>query len=317
MGAGSPGQPLGSLRYLDENAGFHDVGRQLGDRADDRTLDRLGGRERRFGQIQGVLPRVGPGHEVPSAGRGLDRAVVQVELAHDHPPATSVAARPVPREHGRVRILVTGHRGDLGVPITQHLAQLGHDVVGFDQADGDDLLDLGQVKRAAAGCAAVVHLGAINHDTAGRPEQIMAVNVLGTWHTLLAAEDAGAERIIHFSSAQAFGIADGERFPDYFPVDDAHPRRAMRPVASAVELALAVPWSGHHRALLCAADIAGTQPSLELAARLAPEVPVTDPARYQGDPERALVDCSAAAAVLGWRPRYRWAGRGGLATADR
>src|ERR1700749_561311 len=57
MGAGSPGKPLGSLRYLDENAGFHDVGRQLGDRADDRTLDRLGGRERRLRQVQGVAPR--------------------------------------------------------------------------------------------------------------------------------------------------------------------------------------------------------------------------------------------------------------------
>ena len=57
----------------------------------------------------------------------------------------------------------------------------------------------------------------------------MAVNVLGTWHVLLAAEAAGAGRVISFSSAQVFGIAEGERLPDYFPVDDAHPRRAMRP----------------------------------------------------------------------------------------
>ena len=282
-----------------------------------------------------------------------------------------------------MRILVTGHRGHVGGPVTERLASLGHDVTGFDRADGDDLLDPGQVRRAAAGCAAVVHLGAVAHDTAGTPEQIMAVNVLGTWHALLAAEAAGAERFIHFSSAQAFGIADGERFPAYFPVDDAHPRKAMRPyglskclaedlcagqtartgiatlslrpvwvltpgmyeqidaqwraeprsegepfwewgafvdvrdVATAVELALTVPWSGHHRALLCAADIAGTRPSLELAARLAPGVPVTDPARYQADPWRALVDCSVAAAILGWRPRYRWADRGRLVTADR
>jgi nucleoside-diphosphate-sugar epimerase len=73
-----------------------------------------------------------------------------------------------------------------------------------------------------------VHLGALAHDTAGSPEQIMAVNVLGTWHVLLAAEAAGVTRVIHFSSAQVFGIAEGERLPAYFPVDDAHPRRAMR-----------------------------------------------------------------------------------------
>jgi UDP-glucose 4-epimerase len=275
-----------------------------------------------------------------------------------------------------VRILVTGYRGNVGAPVAGHLERLGHEVVGFDRADGLDLLDLAAVGRAAAGCAAIVHLGALAHDTAGRPEQIMAVNVLGTWHVLLAAEAAGAARVIYFSSAQVFGTAEGERRPDYFPLDDAHPRRAMRAyglskclaedlcagftartaipsvclrpvwvwgrsmyrqiesrwrseprsewepywefgafvdvrdVAVAVEQALTVPLTGHHRAVLCAADIAATAPSLELAARLTPDVPVKDPARYAADPWRALVDCSAAEAILGWRPRYRWSDRG-------
>ena len=128
-----------------------------------------------------------------------------------------------------MRVLVTGHRGNVGGPVARHLACLGHDVVGFDRVDGADLLDPGQVRRAAAGCAAVVHLAALAHDTAGSPEQIMAVNVLGTWHTLLAAEAAGMARVVYFSSAQVFGTAEGERLPDYLPIDDAHPRRAMRP----------------------------------------------------------------------------------------
>ncbi len=275
-----------------------------------------------------------------------------------------------------MRILVTGHRGHVGAPVARHLAGLGHEVVGFDRADGVDLLDLPQVRRATAGCAAVVHLGALAHDTAGSPEQIMAVNVLGTWHVLLAAEAAGVMRVVHFSSAQVFGIAAGERLPDYFPVDDAHPRRAMRAyglskclaedlcagftarsgiasvslrpvwvwdpsqyqrietrwrcaprsewepfweygafvdvrdVTTAVEQALAVPLAGHHRALLCAADIAATAPSLAVAARLAPGVPVTGPARYRADPWRALVDCSEAETTLGWRPSYSWSRRG-------
>jgi UDP-glucose 4-epimerase len=275
-----------------------------------------------------------------------------------------------------MRILVTGHRGNLGVPVARHLADLGHEIVDFDRADDQDILDLDQVKRAAAGCAAVVHLAALAHDTAGSPEQIMAVNVLGTWHTLLAAEAAGLDRVVHFSSAQVFGTAEGERLPDYFPVDDRHPLRAMRPyglskrlsedlcagftartgtvtvslrpvwvwdpgqyqriearwqsdprsewepyweygafvdvrdVATAVELALEVPLTGHHRALLCAADIAATEPSMDLAARLAPGVPVKDRSRYRVDPWRALVDCSAAEAILGWRPTHRWSSRG-------
>jgi nucleoside-diphosphate-sugar epimerase len=256
------------------------------------------------------------------------------------------------------------------------LSRLGHEVVGFDRASGDDLLDAAAIRRAAVGCDAIVHLAALAHDTAGTPEQIMAVNVLGTWHVLLAAEAAAVGRVIHFSSAQVLGIAEGERLPDYFPVDDAHPRRAMRAyglskrlaedmcagftartgvptialrpvwvlrpdmyeqiearrqaaatsewspfwefgafvdvrdVATAVERALVVPLEGHHRALLCASDISATQPSLDMAARLAPTVPVRDRNQYRDAPWRALVDCSVAARVLGWQPVHTWAARG-------
>jgi nucleoside-diphosphate-sugar epimerase len=136
-----------------------------------------------------------------------------------------------------VRVLVTGHRGKIGRWVARELERRGHAVVGFDLAEGSDLLDLAAVERAAADTAAVVHLGALAHDKAGRPERIMAVNVLGTWNVLLAAEAAGADRVIHFSSVQALGIAEGERAPDYFPVDDGHPRRAMRPYGLSKRLA--------------------------------------------------------------------------------
>jgi UDP-glucose 4-epimerase len=279
------------------------------------------------------------------------------------------------RDHGLVRVLVTGHRGNVGGPVAAHLERLGHDVAGFDRADGDDLLDCAAVGRAADGCAAIVHLGALANDAAGSPDQIMAINVLGTWHVLMAAEAAAIPRVVCFSSAQVLGTAAAERLPDYFPVDDAHPRRATRPyglskclgedlcagvtartgivtvslrpvwvwdpgmyqriearwradppsewqpfweygafvdvrdVATAVQQALTVPLTGHHRLLLCAADIAATEPSLHIAKRLAPAVPVKDRASFQHHPWRALFDCSGAARVLGWRPRYTWADR--------
>jgi nucleoside-diphosphate-sugar epimerase len=38
-------------------------------------------------------------------------------------------------------------------------------------------------------------------DTAGSPEQIMAVNILGTWHVLLAAEATGVTRAIYVQRA--------------------------------------------------------------------------------------------------------------------
>ena len=102
-------------------------------------------------------------------------------------------------------------------------------MAGFDRTDGADVLDLAALRRAVRGCTAIVHLAALANDSAASPEQIMAVNVLGTWHVLLAAEAAGVTRVICFSSVQVFGIAEGERLPDYFPVDDARPCRAMRP----------------------------------------------------------------------------------------
>jgi nucleoside-diphosphate-sugar epimerase len=49
-----------------------------------------------------------------------------------------------------MRILVTGHRGNVGVPVAGHLERLGHEVIGFDRADGMDLLDLAEVRDAAA-----------------------------------------------------------------------------------------------------------------------------------------------------------------------
>ena len=138
-------------------------------------------------------------------------------------------------------ILVTGHRGSAGVPVAGHLERLGHEVIGFDRADGPDLLDLAAVRRAAAGCGAIVHLGALAHDTAGSPEQIMAVNVLGTWHVLLAAEAAGATRVIHFSSAQALGIAEGERPPPRLTTqrgDGANPRGTAKTTTASTSVKL-------------------------------------------------------------------------------
>lgn len=54
----------------------------------------------------------------------------------------------------------------------------------------------------------------------------------------------------------------------------------------------------------CASTIAATAPALDLAARLAPHVPVTDPARYRANPWSALIDCTTARTV--WRPAHHW-----------
>ena len=128
-----------------------------------------------------------------------------------------------------MRVLLTGQAGLAGSVTHRLLAASGFDVRGFDLADGDDLLDRRAVERAAAGCGAVVHAAALSNDNAGTPSQIQAVNVLGTWNALQAAVRGGASRFVYFSSVQVLGIGEGERPPEYLPVDDDHPRNASRP----------------------------------------------------------------------------------------
>jgi len=117
------------------------------------------------------------------------------------------------------------------------LETAGLEVRGFDLRHGDDLRDETAVRQAVEGCDAVVHAGAIAHDRGGTPADILATNVLGTWHVLLAAEAHHVTRVVYFSSAQVFGFAEGEDVPAYLPVDDRHPLRASRPYGMSKRLA--------------------------------------------------------------------------------
>jgi UDP-glucose 4-epimerase len=122
-----------------------------------------------------------------------------------------------------VRVLVTGDRGHVGAAVAGLLRSCGNEVGGFDRAAGADVLDLAAVRGAARGCAAIVHLAALAHDGADSPEQIMAVNVLGNWHVLLATEAAGDDRVIYFSAPRCSASPRVSVFLITFPVDDGHP----------------------------------------------------------------------------------------------
>ena len=124
-----------------------------------------------------------------------------------------------------MKVLVTGDKGLIGRAVARRLTAAGDAVVGYDAADGRDVLDAAALARTAAGCDAIVHLAAL----LGRPEDvpgdIMTVNVTGTWNVLAAAKAVGAGRVVNFSSVNALGIFSGNGAPDYLPIDDAHPAR--------------------------------------------------------------------------------------------
>lgn len=126
-----------------------------------------------------------------------------------------------------MRILFTGHRGRLGPPTHQRLIADGHEVCGFDLADGDDIMDAAAIRRAARGMDAIVHSAGLPEDRNGPPADTLTVNLSGTANVLVAAEQEGVRRVVHLSSGKSLGML--ERDPDYLPVDDDHRGLPTRP----------------------------------------------------------------------------------------
>lgn len=132
-----------------------------------------------------------------------------------------------------MKILVTGAAGFLGGSVARHLAAVGHEVRGFDQAADSspayeavvgDLLDAESVASAAEGVDAICHLGAIGdvYLAAEQPDLAAKVNVAGSANVATAAANAGA-KVIYASTWEVYGE------PEYQPIDEAHPTRPDHP----------------------------------------------------------------------------------------
>ncbi len=141
---------------------------------------------------------------------------------------------------GQERVLITGAQGRLGRYVAKTLAgeyrlrlfdlsPPTHAVPGSEGICGD-LRVLDHLLDAAAGCDAIVHLAAIPGNLP-RADRIIDTNVHGTYNVTLAAEYQRVPRIIFVSSEMALGFlgSHGGIRPDYLPVDEEHPLRAIDP----------------------------------------------------------------------------------------
>lgn len=118
-------------------------------------------------------------------------------------------------------VLITGGLGYVGGRIARTLAEsntlflrLSTRQAGMQPPtwlrNGDivplDLMSEEDLDKACHGMRCVIHLAAMNEiDSAKDPEQALVVNGLGTLKLLRAAERAGVERFIYFSTAHVYG----------------------------------------------------------------------------------------------------------------
>lgn len=148
-----------------------------------------------------------------------------------------------------MRLLFTGGSGKAGRHATAYLRDQGHRVTNLDWVASDvpgittlkvDLTDAGQVFNACQAYAgidelepgtgvprydAIVHFGAIPAILHRPDNETYRINTLSTYNVLDAATKLGIPKVIFASSETTYGVcfADGEKKPDYLPVDEDHP----------------------------------------------------------------------------------------------
>ncbi len=128
------------------------------------------------------------------------------------------------RRGRRVRAFVRyTSRGDLGL-----LADLPSEVLEQVEVVAGDLRDQAAVREACRGVAQVFHLGALIAIPYSylHPAEVVQTNVMGALNVLLAAREAGVERVIHTSTSEVYGTA---RTP---AISEGHPLRGQSPYSA-------------------------------------------------------------------------------------
>lgn len=152
-----------------------------------------------------------------------------------------------------MRILFTGGAGKAGKHAVSYLIGKGHQVLNLDKQPLDlpgvdnriaDITDAGHMHDVMQSYAnfgelqpgtgtpafdAVVHFAAVPRILVTGDNECYRTNVMGTYNVIDAALKAGIKKVIFASSETAYGICfwDGEKKPDYLPIDEDHPTVPM------------------------------------------------------------------------------------------
>ena len=148
-----------------------------------------------------------------------------------------------------MRIIFTGGSGKAGRHAVPYLMERGHQVTNLDLVPLDhpgvrnlrvDLADAGEVFNACSAYAdfselepgtgvpkydAIVHFAAIPCILIRPDNTTFQINTMSTYNVLDAAVKLGIRKVIFASSETTYGVCfwDGEKRPDYLPLDEEHP----------------------------------------------------------------------------------------------
>jgi nucleoside-diphosphate-sugar epimerase len=136
-----------------------------------------------------------------------------------------------------MKVLLTGHRGYIGVEMVPALLAAGHEVIGLDSGlyEGCDFggapdpiaelaVDLRDVEPShCAGVDAVIHMAALSNDPLGdvNPAVTYDINHRGSMRLASAAKRAGVKRFLFSSSCSLYGAGGSDLLDeqaDFHPV---------------------------------------------------------------------------------------------------
>lgn len=160
------------------------------------------------------------------------------------------------------KVLVTGGGGFIGSHLVERLHELGADVTaflrynsrndaGFLELLGDrkkdvrivfgDIRDAEAVRNVVDGHDVVFHLAALVGIPYSyvHPEDVVAVNTVGTLNVLTAAKASDAQRVIVTSTSEVYGSAR------YVPIDEKHPKQPQSPYSASKIAGDAIALSYH------------------------------------------------------------------------
>ncbi len=135
-------------------------------------------------------------------------------------------------------VLITGGSGLFGRYVVGVLGER-YRVIVLDKKQPEnpveyqhgDVLDLTAMAECTRGVDAIVHLAAIPHPLDHPAEEVVRLNVMGTFNMLEVAARNNVRTFIFASSESTLGFAFAERknHPDSVPVDEDHPLRPQDP----------------------------------------------------------------------------------------